>query len=77
MGQSRKEASDRLLELSPQVVHHLEKIRTRPEAWDWNHWRSEVREWLGRMEHVLDRIGKRTRAEWEARIDGWRHELGE
>jgi len=70
MGQKRKDALDRLFELSPQVELHLEKIRTQPNARDWNHWRGEVGGWLRCMERELGKIGKRTRAEWKSRIDG-------
>lgn len=76
MGSRRSEALNTLLELNPEVILHLEKIRAHPDAWASHHWRTEVRGWLRQMERELGRIGKRTRAEWKVRIDGWWNELG-
>ena len=76
MGSRRSAALNTLLELSPEVILHLEKIRRQPDAWACAHWRTEVRGWLRQMERELGRIGKRTRAEWKARIDGWWNEVG-
>jgi hypothetical protein len=77
MGTKRQHALDRLLELVSQVEAHLSKVRARPNSRDANHWRSEVRGWLRHMARQLDKLGKRMRAEWEARINGWWAELGE
>jgi hypothetical protein len=77
MGTKRQHALDRLTELTPQVLQHLAKIRGQPNSRDVPHWRAEVRVWLRQMARQLDKLGKRTQAQWHARITGWWAELGE
>lgn len=71
MGTKRQHALDRLTELMPQVEAHLAKIADQSDSRDVPHWQAEVRGWLRQMSRQLDKLGKKTRAEWEARIDGW------
>jgi hypothetical protein len=77
MGSRRTDSIDLLLQLVPQIELHLAYLRAEPDSRAANHWRGEVRVWLRRMERELGRIGKRSRAEWSARMTAWWLELGE
>ena len=77
MGTKRRHALDRLTELVPQVELHLAKLRDQPDSQNASHWRAEVRGWLRRMARELGKLGKRTQAEWDARISGWWADLEE
>lgn len=72
MGLSRKDALKRLNGLAPEVEQHLEKIAADPESENVIHWISEIKSWLRQMEDVLPQVGRKTAAEWTARIAGWK-----
>jgi hypothetical protein len=77
MGIGRKRALERLHELLPEVERHLGRVAAEPGHSSAGKWRSEVRNWLSQMQEALRHVGKKTGAEWQARIDGWRETLGE
>ena len=62
--------------LSPRVEEHLEKIATNPESPSVSHWMHEVDDWLLQMEGMVPHVGKKTAAEWVARLEAWRLRLG-
>lgn len=71
MGMPRKDALKRLRSLSRQVECHLETIAADPGHAATPHHLHEIRNWLLQMEEVLRHVGKKTAAEWEARIAAW------
>jgi len=61
----------------PEIERHLSKIAAAPGHSSIQKWRSEIRNWLREMEEVLPHVGKKTAAEWQARIDGYHRSLGD
>ena len=51
----RQGALRRLNGLSIRVEQHLEKIAKNPVSDEVPHWKSEIRQWIIQMEHVLPR----------------------
>jgi len=77
MAISRSQALNRLEGLEPQVEEHLAKIAANPGSRDVPHWATEIRAWLGEMERLAQHTGKKTGAEWAAKIANWRRLLGD
>lgn len=77
MAISRKEALKQLRGLFRGVEGHLGKIAEHPEDRELSHWKSETRNWLREMQEYLPHVGKKTAAEWQARLDDCRAALGE
>jgi hypothetical protein len=73
----RKVALIGLEGLSAQVEKHLGKTASDPTSQAVGHWRAEITTWRRDMEAVVPAVGKKTGAEWTARIDAWRRALGE
>jgi hypothetical protein len=68
----------RLIEcLVPRVEEHLAKLAASPEHSSRSHWKREVWAWLRKIEALVRHVGKKTGAEWEARIAAWRADLEE
>ncbi len=59
-----------------EIELHLQKLQSEPSSPDANHWRGEVRGWLKAIEKVLPDLGKKTGAEWAARVAEWYKQLG-
>jgi hypothetical protein len=76
MAISRKEALKQLRGLWPRVQRHLAKLAARPNDREVPHWKKETRNWLREMEEYLPHVGKKTAAEWQARLDSCRAALG-
>ena len=72
MALPRKQSLKLLQGRVPAVEWHLMRIAEEPRHSSIHKWRSEVRNWLGEMEEVLPHVGKKTAAEWQARIDAYR-----
>ncbi len=77
MGIGRKRALERLNELVPEMERHLGRIVAEPQHSSVGKWKSEVRNWLSQMQEVLRHVGKKTAAQWQARIDSYQEKLGE
>jgi RHS repeat-associated protein len=75
MAISRAKALERLEGLAPQVEKHLEKIAQNPGHSSIPHWSHEVSNWLDQMEAMLPHVGKKTAADWAAKINQWRQAL--
>jgi hypothetical protein len=75
MGLRRKEALKRLQGRVAEIEHHLARIAAQPAHSSVQKWKSEVRNWLREMEEVLPHAGKKTAAEWQARIDAYQSVL--
>ena len=73
----RKDALKRLQSLTVQVELHLDKIARNPGDRSVPHYQGEVRNWLRDMRAVLRHLGRRTAAQWQARIDAYRAALGD
>jgi hypothetical protein len=73
---SRQKALERLAGFTPRVEEHLAKIAANPGHSSVRHWKQEVDNWLNQMEAVLPHVGKKTAAQWSARISQWRQALG-
>lgn len=76
MALSRKLALKRMTGLAAQIEEHLEKIVEDPSRREVRHCVHEVQAWIEQIEALLDHVGARTAAEWQARIDEWRERLG-
>jgi hypothetical protein len=74
---SRADALKRLNGLAAKVEDHLAKIAQSPASRDVPHWRGEINNWIRQMEEVLPHAGKKTAADWSARIAGWKGRLGQ
>jgi hypothetical protein len=72
MALPRKQALKLLQGRVPQVERHLAKVAEEPGHSSIPKWKSEIRNWLREMEEVLPHVGKKTAAEWQARIDAYR-----
>jgi hypothetical protein len=68
MGFSRQQALRRMVGLLPRVEEHFAKLVAQPEHQDAGHWRTEMRGWLHQIEERLPHVGKKTAAEWKARL---------
>ena len=77
MGIPRKDALKRLQCLAGQVELHLDKIAKMPESLSVPHYRHEILNWLSDMRAVLPQVGKRTAAQWQAKIDSFQVALSE
>jgi hypothetical protein len=75
MAIERKVALGRLLKSQVLAQKHLQKIRDHPEHSSRNHWRHEVRLWLGVMESMVEHVGKKTSAQWRQVIENLRELL--
>lgn len=75
MSGRRKDALDRIEELLPRLLEHLELIQNMPASTTTEHWRIEAKNWLKQMEAQLRHVGKKTSSEWKARIEVWKQEL--
>ena len=71
----RKQALKHLAGKLAQVQLHIEKIQAHPQHSSRDKWKNEVLGWLLQMEEVLCHVGKKTAAEWQARIEAYRAEL--
>ena len=72
MARPRKAALGKIESLVPKVEGHIAKIDAYPGHSARDHWREETRTWLRDMEGLLRHVGKKTSAQWQARIDAWR-----
>jgi hypothetical protein len=72
MARSRKSALQKIESLVPGVEGHVGKIAAYPGDTSLDHWKGEARTWLREMEAMLRHVGKKTSAQWQARIDAWR-----
>jgi len=77
MAISRKDALKQLLGRFRRIQEHLATIAAHPDEREVPHWKGETRNWLREMEEYLPHVGKKTAAEWQARIDASRGQLGE
>jgi hypothetical protein len=75
MAMSRKDALKRLNGLAPQVEKHLDSIGQYPSHTSVAHWRNEASSWLKKTEDALPHVGKKTAAEWQARLEGYKAQL--
>jgi hypothetical protein len=75
MAIERKVALSRLATYRRQAQEHLQKIRNNPGHSSQNHWRHEVRVWLGIMETMVQHVGQKTGAEWRSIVDTLRKQL--
>jgi hypothetical protein len=75
MAISRAKALERLEGLTPRVEEHLAKIAQNPGHSSIPHWSHEVSNWLNQMEAMLPHVGKKTAADWAAKINQWRQAL--
>jgi hypothetical protein len=75
MAQSRKQALKHLHGWLRQVECHLEILAANPGDQATRHHQHEACNWLNQMEGVLRHVGKKTAAEWEARIRAYREAL--
>jgi len=75
MAIGRAEALKRLQSLTPRIEEHLAKIADNPGHSSIPHWCHEVSNWLNQMEAMLPHVGKKTAAEWGAKISKWRRTL--
>jgi hypothetical protein len=75
MAISRAKALERLEGLTPRVEEHLAKIAQNPGHSSIPHWSHEISNWLDQMEAMLPHIGKKTAADWAAKINQWRQAL--
>jgi hypothetical protein len=75
MAISQAKALERLEAFVPRVEGHLAKIAENPEHSSIPYWSHEVTTWLNQMEAMLPHVGKKTAADWVARIAHWRQEL--
>ena len=72
MARSRKAALEKIESLVAGVEGHVAKIAALPGHSAMDHWKGEARTWLREMEALLRHVGKKTSAQWQARIDAWR-----
>lgn len=72
MARTRKAALKKIESLVDDVEGHLAKIAANPGHSSMDHWKGEVRTWLRDMEAMLRHVGKKTSAQWQARLDAWR-----
>jgi hypothetical protein len=77
MAISRKAALERLESLLPRVEEHITKILANPGHSSIAHWKHEARNWLREMEEVLPHVGKKTAAQWKARLESLQAALGD
>ena len=77
MGLSRKLALKRITGLAARIEEHLTKIEENPNTRETPHWNHEIRTWIEQIESVIDNVGSRTEAQWRAKIDAWREQLGD
>jgi hypothetical protein len=77
MALSRKDALKRLRGLAPAVEKHLAKVASNPGHSSLAHWKTEIRQWLLQMEDSLPHVGKKTAAEWKARLETYKAALEE
>lgn len=77
MAISLKQALKRLEGLGPKAAEHIEKIISAPGSRSVQHWRTEAEAFLSEMEGLVPHVGKKTGADWSARIDAWRSSLGQ
>jgi hypothetical protein len=71
----RKDALRRLQGYVDRVELHLRIIASDPEDRAVSHHRHEVWVWLATMEEAARHVGKKTGAEWQARIAAYRAAL--
>ena len=71
----RKQALKELAGKERQVERHIVKLQASPQHSSRTKWKNEVLGWLLQMEEVLRHVGKKTAAEWQARIDAYRADL--
>ncbi len=72
-GGKQGEAIEDIDDLIKHVEEHLETLWENPFAQEVPHWRDEVNTALDKMENKLKYLGKKSYAEWRAKIDGWRN----
>jgi hypothetical protein len=77
MARSRKSALTVLNGRVAEIERHLGRIAETPFHSSINKWKHEVRNWIREMEEVLTHVGKKTSAQWQARIDGYWAALGD
>jgi hypothetical protein len=75
MSRKRKDALDKIESHVAEVERHLGRVLAEPGHSSRNKWASEALGWLLQMEALLPHVGKKTSAEWQARIDSWRASL--
>jgi len=75
MSRKRKDALAKIVNLIPTMDRHLERILANPEHSSRNKWKAEALGWIHQMEAMIPHVGKKTAAEWQARIDKWRATL--
>ncbi len=75
MAIARKIALQRLRKYRLRVEELLHKIRDHPGHSSQDHWRHEVRVWLGIMESMVQHVGKKTSTEWGSSIEEFREQL--
>ena len=75
MAIGRKDALRKLLSLVAVVEEHLEGIAEEPDSQAFSHWKDELQNWLAQMEAMVPHVGKKTGAEWQARIEAWKAQI--
>jgi hypothetical protein len=75
MAISRKQALRKILGLVDEVERHFAKLEAMPDSRDAPHFRQELTNWLNQMEAMVSHVGKKTGAQWQARIEEWRARL--
>ena len=75
MSRRRKDALAKIASYIPDMQRHLDRILANPEHSSRNKWKSEALGWILQMEALIPHVGKKTAAEWQARIARWRASL--
>jgi hypothetical protein len=75
MSRKRKDALEKIESLVPQVERHLARVVSGPGHSSRHKWAGEAFGWIRQIEELLPHVGKKTAAEWQERIDGWRAAL--
>ncbi len=76
MGIGRKRALDGIEELVGEVERHLEKLAADPTHPASDHWRGELKAFLGGMRELSRLVGRRTGQMWIDRIGQWERDAG-
>ena len=75
MSRKRKDALDKIESHVHEVERHIDRLLASPRHSSRKKWLAEALGWLLQMERLLPHVGKKTAAEWQARIDTWRAAL--
>jgi hypothetical protein len=75
MSRKRRDALEKIESLVPEVERHVARVLSSPDHSSRDKWQGEALGWIRQMEALLPHVGKKTAAEWQARLDGWRTAL--